>query len=106
MKPIEELAAYGAHALIYVLLFAIPISGFLMSSAKGFPVSIFGWFTMPLLIAPDKALGHLLANIHVTLIWVLLGVVSLHALAALLHHFYHKDDVLRKMLPSCCRKCK
>ena len=56
-----------------------------MSSASGFPVSVFGWFTLPELVAPDKELKHTLAELHEVMAWVLIVMVSLHVMAALLH---------------------
>ncbi len=70
-----------------------------MSSAAGFPVSVFGWFAAPDLIAPDKELRVALRALHQYGAYALMALIALHALAALLHHFYHKDDILRRMLP-------
>ncbi|MDE3059731.1 MAG: cytochrome b [Pseudomonadota bacterium] len=101
MRVWEKWAAHAGHALLYVLIIAMPFSGWAMSSAAGLPVSVFGWFTVPNLVAPDKALKHDLQELHETLAWVLIVAVTLHVLAALLHHFYYKDNVLRRMLPFC-----
>ena len=95
----EKYAAHAGHALLYVLMFAMPFSGWVMSSAAGFPVSVFGLFTLPDLVAPDKTLKQDMVEVHETLAWVLIAMVALHVLAALLHHFYYKNDVLRRMLP-------
>jgi len=95
----EKYAAHAGHALLYVLMFAMPLSGWIMSSASGFPVSVFGLFTLPNLVAPDKELKHNMVELHSILAWVLIVMVSLHVLAALLHHYYYKNDVLRRMLP-------
>lgn len=95
----ERLGAHGSHIALYILLFIMPLSGWLMSSAAGFPVSVFGWFTLPNLIAPDKALQELLVEVHELLAFAIIGLVTLHAAAALKHHFIDKDNVLRRMLP-------
>lgn len=99
MRRIEKFMAHAAHWLLYALLIAMPLSGWLMSSAAGFPVSVFGWFTLPDLVAPDTHLKRDMADLHEFLALVIIAVVTLHALAALLHHFYHKDNILRRMLP-------
>lgn len=99
MRNIEKLAAHAGHAALYVLMFAMPISGWMMSSAAGFPVSVFGLFTLPDLVPADKELRELFGEAHELLAFAIIAVVSLHALAALLHHFYHKNNVLRRMLP-------
>jgi cytochrome b561 len=95
----DKLAAHAGHALLYVLIIAMPLSGWLMSSAAGFSVSVFGWFTLPDLIVPDKELGKQLRDIHGWLAYAIIVMVSLHVIAALLHHFYYKNNVLRRMLP-------
>jgi cytochrome b561 len=82
-----------------VLLFAMPLTGWLMSSAKNYSVSWFSLFTWPNLIAPNEQAFAWLKSTHDTLSWLLLALSILHVLAALKHHFWNKDDVLRRMLP-------
>ena len=82
-----------------MLLFAQPITGWMMSSASNFPVSYFGWFTLPNLVAPDKEIAEVMHEVHETLFQMHRGVAVLHIAAALKHHFVLKDDVLRRMLP-------
>ena len=98
MRAIEMRFAYFGHVLLYALMFAMPLSGWLMSSAAGFPVSVFGWFMLPDKVSPDKELRHTFTIIHEYLAWCLMGMITLHTLAALLHHFYYKDNVLRRMI--------
>ena len=99
VKPFERRLARAAHALFYVLLIAIPITGWLMSSARGFSVSWFGLFQLPDLVSKSKPLYLMLMDTHDTLAWTLVGLAGLHAAAALRHHFMLRDDVLRRMLP-------
>jgi cytochrome b561 len=99
LKSWEQSLARLTHALLYVLLFAMPLSGWMMSSARGFPVSWFGFFTLPDLVPKNRSLYETLLTTHGTLAWVLGAVVTLHAAAALKHHFMLRDDVLRRMLP-------
>jgi cytochrome b561 len=99
MSPIERMLARGTHILFYVLLFAMPLTGWMMSSAKNYSVSWFGRFTWPDLIAPNERAFELLKTTHQTMSWLLLALAILHILAALKHHFWNKDDVLRRMLP-------
>jgi cytochrome b561 len=99
LKPYQRLLARGTHALMYMLLFAQPLSGWMMSSARGFPVSWFGFFQLPDLVPKNRALYEALLTTHGTLAVLLGAVVTLHAAAALAHHFMFKDDVLRRMLP-------
>lgn len=100
LKPYERGLARATHLLLYLLLLAIPLTGWTMSSARGFPVSWFGFFQLPDLVPKNKALFEALANVHEALAWTLAGLVALHVGAALKHHFVLKDDVLRRMLPS------
>jgi cytochrome b561 len=95
----QQLAAHAGHALLYLLMFAIPLSGWLMSSAKGFQTVYFGVLPLPDLLAKNKELGDLLREVHETLNWTLAVVVAGHAGAALMHHFVDHDDVLTRMLP-------
>lgn len=95
----QQRAAHGLHHLLYVLMFAIPLSGWLMSSAKGVPTVYLGLIALPDLLDKDKALGHTLENIHVTLNYLMLALLVLHVAAALKHHFIERDNTLARMLP-------
>jgi cytochrome b561 len=99
LKPYERRLARVTHVLLYALLFAMPLTGWIMSVAKNYPVSWFHLFTWPNPVAPNKHLGELMVDVHKSLAYVLLVTVSLHILAALKHHFMLKDDVLKRMLP-------
>jgi cytochrome b561 len=99
LKPYERNLARLTHLALYVLLFAMPLTGWTMSSARGFPVSWFGFFTLPDLVPKSRPLYEALVMTHHTLAWFLFAVVALHVAGALKHHFVHKDDVLRRMLP-------
>ncbi|KUM02164.1 cytochrome b [Chromobacterium subtsugae] len=91
--------AHAGHAMLYLLMIAIPLSGWLMSSAKGVQTVYFGVLPLPDLIAPDKALGDSLAGLHTVLNYLLAAVVAGHVAAALKHHLIDRDDVLTRMLP-------
>lgn len=99
LKPYERSLAKVTHVLLYVLLFAVPLTGWTMSSARGFPVSWFGLWQLPDLVPKNKALYAALVTTHGVLAWSLGVVAIVHLLAALKHHFMLKDDVLRRMLP-------
>jgi polyisoprenoid-binding protein YceI len=71
----------------------------LMSSAKNYPVSWFGYFTLPNLVQPDDGIFELMKSTHGVLAGALIAITVLHVVAALYHHFMKKDDVLRRMLP-------
>jgi cytochrome b561 len=99
MQRWQIIAAKLSHALLYVLMLVIPISGWLFSSADGVPVVYFGLIALPDLVAPNKALAETLKSVHHSLNWVLLAAVIVHVAAALEHHFIARDDILRRMLP-------
>lgn len=106
MRPIERLAARAAHVALYTLIFAMPLTGWMMSSAKNYSVSWFGLFTWPNLIGKNEAAFALLRSTHDILSNVLFAVASLHILAALKHHFWDRDDVLLRMLPWAAARAK
>lgn len=97
LSPMVRLAAHAGHALLYVLMIAIPLSGWLMSSAKGFQTVWFGVLPIPDLIGKDKALGDLLQQVHKLLNLLLMLTLAGHVAAALWHHVVLKDDTLRRM---------
>lgn len=97
-----RLAAHAGHIALYVLMIAIPLSGWLMSSAKGFQTVYFGVLPIPDLLAKDKALGNLLLEVHEMLNFTLVALVIGHVAAALKHHLIDRDDVMRSMLPYRC----
>ena len=99
MTRFERGAARSTHGAFYGLLFAMPLTGWMMSSAKNYSVSWFGLFTWPNLIGKNETAFNLLRSTHVTLSNVLFVIAVLHILAALKHHFWNKDDVLLRMLP-------
>ena len=95
----QALAAHGVHHLLYLLMVAIPLSGWLMSSAKGFQTVYFGVLPIPDLLSKDVALGKQLEEVHETLNWLMIVLVAGHAAAALKHHLIDRDDTLHRMLP-------
>ena len=99
MTPLERKLARATHIAFYVLLFAMPMTGWLMSSAKNYSVSWFGLFTWPNLIPQNETAFTILRNTHDLMSWALFVIAVLHILAALKHHFWNKDDVLLRMLP-------
>jgi cytochrome b561 len=99
MKSWERTVARATHVLLYVLLFAVPISGWLMSSAANFPVSWFGLVQLPDFVQPNHDLHEQYESLHEGLNTAMFALAVAHILAALRHHFLLKDTVLRRMLP-------
>lgn len=96
----QQVAARLVHLCLYGLMFALPLTGWVMSSAAGFTVSFLGWFDLPDLVPVDDALYRTLVTAHRWLAYALAGAIALHAGAALRHHFVFRDDTLRKILRS------
>ncbi len=96
--PWQHKLAAAMHLALYAFLFAMPVLGWLMLSAKGNPIPYFG-LQLPALLAPDKALGKTLENIHEFIGHVGYWLIGLHAAAALFHHYFMRDDTLLRMLP-------
>ncbi|MGH8460198.1 MAG: cytochrome b [Stenotrophobium sp.] len=99
MPAWQKRAAEAMHRLLYLMMIAQPVLGWLMSSAKGVSTVYFGVIALPDLLHKDKALGYALAEVHGDLAWIILGFIGLHVLAALKHHFLDRDEVLTRMLP-------
>lgn len=99
MPAWQRWGAHLSHFGLYGLMFAMPLIGWAMSSAADRPVSVFGWFTLPHLVQPDKDLITLTKTLHYYGALAFIALISLHAGAALYHHFYRKDNILRRMLP-------
>ena len=93
----QRIASRVVHGWLYVLILAIPLSGWLMSSAKGFQTVWFGVLPLPDLVGKDKALGDLLTEVHETLNFTLLTLVILHVGAALKHHFIERLPFMQRM---------
>ena len=100
MPKLMQLAAHAGHFLLYALMIAIPLTGWLMSSAKGFQTVWFGVLPIPDLLGKNKELGDLLQTVHMSLNLLFVAVIVGHTGAALKHHFIDKDDILTRMLPS------
>jgi len=99
MPAWQQRAAAGLHHLMYLLLLAIPLTGWVMSSAKGFQTVLFTVLPLPDLVAKDKALGDMLAEVHEALSWALAALVVAHVAASVKHHLVDRDDILVRMLP-------
>ena len=99
MPKLMQFAAHAGHLMLYVLMIAIPLSGWLMSSAKGFQTVYFGVLPLPDLLDKNKEVGDLLALVHKSLNLLFIAVLAGHIGAALKHHFIDKDDILTRMLP-------
>ena len=92
-------AATATHVLLYLLMLAVPLTGWMSSSAKGFQTVYFGVLPLPDLLAKNTELGDLLGKIHMLLNYSMAALVVAHVGAALKHHFIDRDEVLAHMIP-------
>jgi cytochrome b561 len=97
MSAMMKMLSGLTHLAIYLLMLAIPLSGWLHSSAAGVTVVYFNVLTLPDLVGKDKALAHLFKEIHESLNWALLGLVMLHVAAALKHQLVDRDNLMNRM---------
>jgi cytochrome b561 len=93
-----------AHVALYVLMVAIPLAGWVHSSAAGVPTVYFGIWQLPDLVSASKPLARYFRDVHEALSNALLAVVALHVAAALKHHWVDRDETLLRMLPWTVRR--
>lgn len=98
-SPLQRRLAGLSHAMLYTILIVMPLTGWVMSSARNLPLVYLGLIEVPSPFGVDEALGDALRTVHFYLSLALLFFVGVHVLAALQHHFILRDDVLRRMLP-------
>jgi len=94
----EKFVALLVHRLHYALLFLLMLTGYLIPTAEGVGIDVFGWFTVPALMSFDKDMADLVGAIHKYTAWAVIGLAGIHTAAALKHHFVDKDDILLRML--------
>ncbi|WP_047551087.1 cytochrome b [Methylotenera sp. G11] len=95
----SKVAAKTVHFALYLSLLVIPLLGWAQVSAKGQPVNFLGFIHLPALVSEDMDMAETLADWHEWAAYILLALIFMHALAALWHHYFKKDNVLRAMAP-------
>ena len=95
----QKVASSVVHTLFYLLLVAMPIVGYVATSAYGAPPSFFGLFTLPPVVDQNEGLATQLFTLHRWVGYFLIVLVLMHVSAALYHHFVRRDTVLQRMLP-------
>lgn len=96
----SKLQVYGSrfiHMLLYLSMLVMPLSGIAMSQLSGKSIWVFGGLQLPKMFDENKSLADVFYYLHLYSSYVIIGLVSLHVLAALYHHFIDKDDVLKRM---------
>lgn len=97
----ERWTARATHRIFYLILLFGPFLGWASASAHKLPLSVFGVIPLPSIAQPRARWALTAGDIHIYLMWALLGLVVLHAVAALYHHFFRHDGILQRMLPRC-----
>jgi cytochrome b561 len=99
LPPWQRLSSEAVHWLLYVLVLATTVSGWLFASARGWSVSLFYVVPLPMLMSKSTAAVKTMDGWHQTAEWALLIVIGLHVAAALLHIFVYRDRIMQRMLP-------
>ncbi len=97
-KPYERRAATLVHWLLYLLMFSIMLSGYLIPTADGRALEVFDWFSIPAIISGIDGQEDIAGKVHLYLAWSIVVISLLHMLAALKHHLVDHDRSLRRML--------
>jgi cytochrome b561 len=98
LEPWDRLVSHITHWLIYALLFIVPLVGWF--GVQLYPaLEVFGLFSLPSIVSPDKAMSEYVLDLHGILAYLLLFLLGAHVAAALFHHFIRKDGVLHRMIP-------
>lgn len=93
----EKILAKTIHGVFYLSIIGMPLSGWIMSSASEYPVTFFGWFNMPSIVAKNHDLAEAMEEVHELFALGLMGSVALHIAGALKHRLIDKDDTLKRM---------
>jgi cytochrome b561 len=99
IEPWQKTVSSATHGLLYVLLLAMPIVGYVANSLYGAPTPFFGLFELPPIVAENQPLSETLFTLHRWSGFLLIALVLMHIGAALFHHVIRGDNVLRRMLP-------
>ena len=99
LPPWQRITSEAVHWLLYLLVLLTTLSGWSFASARGWSVSWFFAMPLPMLTAGNRSLARALDGWHQNFTWALLVLAGLHISAALVHLFYYRDGVMRRMLP-------
>lgn len=95
----EKILAKSVQGIMYLAMLGMPLSGWVLSSSAGYPVSVFGWFDMPNIVGKSEDLHEFAEEAHEYIAWVLIGAIGLHIVGAYKHKFIDKDETMERMLP-------
>ncbi len=98
LKPWERISAHATHLALFLMMVAIPVTGYFISTSAGDAVSVFGWFDIPALFTISDRQRDLAIELHFYLAYATAGLVLIHALAAFKHQLVDRDGTLRRMV--------
>ena len=99
LPPWQRLSSEAVHWLLYALVLATTLTGWLFASFRGWSISFFYLVPLPMLAADNPAAGKAIDGLHQALEWTLLALIGIHVAAALAHRFVYRDRVMQRMLP-------
>jgi cytochrome b561 len=99
LPPWQRITSEAVHWLLYVLVLATALSGWLFASARGWTISWFFALPLPMPTAGNTQLGRAIDGVHQDFEWALLILIGVHVASAFLHLIYYRDGVMRRMLP-------
>jgi cytochrome b561 len=99
LPPWQRLSSEAVHWLLYLLVLATTFTGWLFASFRGWSVSFFYVFPLPMLASDNAAAGRAIDGLHQAAEWSLLILIGIHVAAALVHRFIYRDGVMDRMLP-------
>ena len=99
LAPWQRAFSEAVHWLLYLLVFAVTLSGWFFASSRGWTIRLYGLVDLPMLTAASSALARAIGRWHGKLEWTLLIFVGLHVLAALVHLLVYRDKVVARMMP-------
>jgi len=99
LPPWQRLSSEAVHWLLYGLVFATTVTGWLFASFRGWSISYFFLMPLPMLAADNPAAGKTIDGLHQATGWALLTLISIHIASALVHLFIYRDRIMQRMLP-------
>ena len=99
LPPWQQLSSEAVHWLLYGLVMATTVTGWVFASFRGWGVSFFFMTPIPMLAAENAAAGKAIDGLHQAMEWTLLAVIGIHVASALVHIFVYRDRIMQRMLP-------
>ncbi len=100
LPPWQRLSSKAVHWMLYLMVIATTLSGWLFASFRGWSVPFFFLFPLPMLWSDDRAAIEAFDGVHQIMEWCLLALIGIHVAAALVHVFVYRDKIMQRMLPS------